>query len=201
MQHYEPSRPQPSYRHGQTSGGPGIPGMRSPYEQPASSATPIYDSLCAEYRRLLRALPGDRSGEEELRFAGFGLLLGTAWGTGGWQVYGRHPEAPGLGYAGYTSPAHSPSQHGHLGGSMAGQVPGQVSAHAPTHAPSHLTGHTAGQGGGHMHAGTHGTHPAHGMHGGHMGGMTAPGRGLQAALPPARQEPHDPTAQEMLSGG
>ncbi|MGX2998044.1 hypothetical protein JNUCC64_27900 [Streptomyces sp. JNUCC 64] len=36
------------------------------------SATPIYDALCAEYRRLFRALPGDRSGEEGTRFTAFG---------------------------------------------------------------------------------------------------------------------------------
>lgn len=40
---------------------------------PTRSATPIYDRLYAEYRRLFRALPGDRSGEEELRFKSFGL--------------------------------------------------------------------------------------------------------------------------------
>ncbi|MEV6107154.1 hypothetical protein AB0M28_20955 [Streptomyces sp. NPDC051940] len=33
-----------------------------------TSPTPIYDELCAEYRRLFRALPGDRTGEERLRF-------------------------------------------------------------------------------------------------------------------------------------
>ncbi|WP_430542776.1 hypothetical protein [Streptomyces iconiensis] len=48
-----------------------------------SSATPIYDSLYAEYRRLFRALPGDRTGEEELRFEGFGTVHGT--GTGHWS--------------------------------------------------------------------------------------------------------------------
>ncbi|MCF6522467.1 hypothetical protein HOY81_05060 [Streptomyces sp. JJ36] len=31
----------------------------------------MYDSLYAEYQRLFRALPGDRSGEEELRFEAF----------------------------------------------------------------------------------------------------------------------------------
>ncbi|MFG3260166.1 hypothetical protein [Streptomyces sp. NPDC048172] len=51
---------------------------------PESSSTPIYDSLYAEYRRLFRALPGDRSDEEELRFEGFGTRYGT--GTGSWRV-------------------------------------------------------------------------------------------------------------------
>jgi hypothetical protein len=47
--------------------------MRLPHDvSPRRSATPIYDSLYAEYRRLFRTLPGDRSDEEELRFEGFG---------------------------------------------------------------------------------------------------------------------------------
>lgn len=44
---------------------------------PSRSATPIYDRLYAEYRRLFRALPGDRSGEEGLRFEGFGFNRGV----------------------------------------------------------------------------------------------------------------------------
>ena len=52
--------------------------MRPPEEQPGGhgggghSATPIYDALYAEYRRSFRTLPGDRSGEEDLGFRGFG---------------------------------------------------------------------------------------------------------------------------------
>ncbi|MFD8484058.1 hypothetical protein [Kitasatospora sp. NPDC059673] len=54
--------------------GRSIPGMRPSYdaEHPVS-ATPIYDSLYSEYRRMFRALPGDRSGEEVLRFTGFAV--------------------------------------------------------------------------------------------------------------------------------
>ncbi|MEI5099767.1 hypothetical protein RB200_15810 [Streptomyces sp. PmtG] len=37
----------------------------------AVSATPIYDALYSEYLRAFRALPGDRTGEEELRFTAF----------------------------------------------------------------------------------------------------------------------------------
>lgn len=48
------------------------------------SNTPIYDALYAEYRRLFRTLPGDRSGEESLRFEGFGTLYSTGL-TGSWQ--------------------------------------------------------------------------------------------------------------------
>ncbi|WP_234327123.1 hypothetical protein, partial [Streptomyces sp. NRRL WC-3742] len=40
---------------------------------PATSPTPIYDELYSEYRRLFRALPGDRTGEEDLSFTGFAI--------------------------------------------------------------------------------------------------------------------------------
>ncbi|MDK1475653.1 hypothetical protein QNO07_19910 [Streptomyces sp. 549] len=74
MQPYEHSRAHHPYlNHGQ------IPGMRPAHEvTPEPSATPIYDALYAEYRRLFRALPGDRSGEEGLRFEQFGTVHGTA---------------------------------------------------------------------------------------------------------------------------
>ena len=71
------------------------------------SPTPIYDALYSEYRRSFRALPGDRSGEENLGFPGFGTgLFGSRTplsgqqATGGqtthtgnlgsWQRVGRH---------------------------------------------------------------------------------------------------------------
>ncbi|MDN3055516.1 MULTISPECIES: hypothetical protein [Streptomyces] len=38
------------------------------------SATPIYDALYAEYRRLFRALPGDRSDEENMEFVAFAAI-------------------------------------------------------------------------------------------------------------------------------
>ncbi|MFF2662080.1 hypothetical protein ACFVUH_32570 [Kitasatospora sp. NPDC058032] len=51
-----------------------IPGMRPSYDaEHPHSATPIYDELYSEYRRLFRALPGDRSGEEDLTFTGFAV--------------------------------------------------------------------------------------------------------------------------------
>ena len=52
-----------------------IPAMRSARDYRnggGPSATPIYDALYAEYQRSFRALPGDRSGEEELGFNAFG---------------------------------------------------------------------------------------------------------------------------------
>lgn len=55
--------------------------MRHPLANPGGpayprSTTPIYDALCAEYQRLFRALPGDRSGEDELRFEYFDPVHG-----------------------------------------------------------------------------------------------------------------------------
>ncbi|MEU5183536.1 hypothetical protein AB0G49_26135 [Streptomyces longwoodensis] len=87
-----PSLPSiPSARPGQDSGGP--------------SATPIYDALYAEYVRSFRALPGDRSGEEELGF--------TAFGSGslphGTDPYGEAPR-PGSfssSYGAYSAGAQS----------------------------------------------------------------------------------------------
>ncbi|MDT0345524.1 hypothetical protein [Streptomyces litchfieldiae] len=89
MQSYEPSRSQQTHRV--------IPGMRSSYERPAASATPIYDALCAEYRRQFRTLPGDRSGEEDLRFVGFSTSYGV--GAGSW----RWRDSPYSGWSGVGS--------------------------------------------------------------------------------------------------
>ncbi|MGW2376778.1 hypothetical protein [Kitasatospora sp. NPDC001683] len=51
--------------------------MRPSYDaEHPHSTTPIYDELYSEYRRLFRALPGDRSGEEDLRFTGFAVRDG-----------------------------------------------------------------------------------------------------------------------------
>ncbi len=79
---YDSSRYRPAY---QTP----IPSMRTaPDTAGQYSATPIYDTLYSEYRRAFRALPGDRSGEEEFRF--------TAFGTGpyGGQRDGRQDARP-----------------------------------------------------------------------------------------------------------
>ncbi|AXU15521.1 hypothetical protein I3J09_23450 [Streptomyces clavuligerus] len=84
MHSYDPSR----HPYGQ------IPAMRpareTPHDYPSAppvtplstgSSTPIYEALCAEFRRAFRTLPGDRSGEEDLVFRSFG--------TG--QYPGHHP--------------------------------------------------------------------------------------------------------------
>lgn len=87
MQPYEHSRAPYPYRdhHGHP------PAVRPGHEPLApGSGTPIYDALYAEYRSLFRTLPGDRTGEEELRFEGFGTVRGT--GTGHWDGPGRQSD-------------------------------------------------------------------------------------------------------------
>lgn len=71
-----------------------IPSMRPAHEQAGGvSATPIYDALYAEYRRLFRTLPGDRHGEEGMGF--------TAFGTG---PHGSFPDLRyGMSYGGTPS--------------------------------------------------------------------------------------------------
>ncbi|ORT60194.1 hypothetical protein [Streptomyces sp. CB03238] len=93
MHAYEPSR-QPYQQ---------IPAMRSAQDGLSTqSATPIYDALYSEYLRSFRTLPGDRSGEEDLGFKGFGTFGSGGTGayqtqhsagyTGGWQQVGmRRP--------------------------------------------------------------------------------------------------------------
>lgn len=56
------------------------------------SATPIYDALYSEYLRSFKALPGDRSGEEDLGFRAFGVtgLHSTRGGFGAYGGYGGH---------------------------------------------------------------------------------------------------------------
>lgn len=65
-----------------------IPAMRPARDLPDGyAATPIFDALCAEYRRTFRTLPGDRSGEEELAFRAFG----TTRSTGLHRLHGAPP--------------------------------------------------------------------------------------------------------------
>lgn len=76
--------------------------MRPSYESAGStttsadrgSATPIYDALYAEYRRSFRALPGDRTGEEELSpevLRGIWRRTTTTSATGHWDVPAARP--------------------------------------------------------------------------------------------------------------
>ncbi|MGW1540343.1 hypothetical protein ACWCPM_08865 [Streptomyces sp. NPDC002309] len=72
-----------------------IPSARSGQDHVGgSSATPIYDALCAEYVKSFRALPGDRRGEEHLGFTAFGFLP-------------QGPETHGGSYDAYSAGAQS----------------------------------------------------------------------------------------------
>ncbi|MEV0491464.1 hypothetical protein [Streptomyces atratus] len=100
-----------------------------PSREPSGSQshTPIYDALYTEYRRSFRALPGDRSGEENLALMAFGTgLFGTrtplsahsghSSHSGGASGHsGQGPRTPSLGswqrvgrHAGRTTPAALP---------------------------------------------------------------------------------------------
>lgn len=60
-----------------------VPSMRSAQDPSGGpSPTPIYDMLYAEWVKSYRALPGDRHGEEELGFTGFGNLSHSSGSRG-----------------------------------------------------------------------------------------------------------------------
>ncbi len=67
---------------------PRVPSGSGPWTAEAGepSATPIFDALYSEFRRLFRALPGDRCGEEDLSFTAFGT--GRATGYAPWEYGG-----------------------------------------------------------------------------------------------------------------
>ncbi len=72
------------------------------------SSTPIYDALYSEYRRSFRALPGDRSGEENLGFPAFGAGLFAS----------RAPLSGNSGHSGHGGPngqSGSSGQNQHTG--------------------------------------------------------------------------------------
>ncbi|WP_309053049.1 hypothetical protein [Streptomyces sp.] len=84
------------------------------------SATPIFDALYSEYRRSFRTLPGDRSGEEELRFRAFGTVTSTG-------LYGQ-------GY-GYTQGARTGQAYGQGGRPAAHPTAWSATQHTYTVAP------------------------------------------------------------------
>ncbi|MFJ9446370.1 hypothetical protein ACIRRH_31600 [Kitasatospora sp. NPDC101235] len=195
-----------------------IPGMRPSYDaEHPHSTTPIYDELYSEFRRLFRALPGDRSGEEDLKFTGFAVrdgypLLGEqrAYPPQQQAFHTLAGQAPGLpqfvpGPQHHGSGATGGRQHGHTGAQQHSHAGGHTGTHvtADTHAGtraatptgSHTTGsHTAGS-----HAGGH-TGRTTGHHRGHSAGHpepTAPtndGPGHTTAAP-APAQPAAPAAQ------
>lgn len=88
-----------------------IPAMRPAQNSPsAPSATPIYDALFAEYRRLFRTVPGDRGGEDELGLPLFGAhgqgLSHSPWGQD------RPAAAAHTGYGWVAPPTPSAGQPG-----------------------------------------------------------------------------------------
>ncbi|MFB7619005.1 hypothetical protein, partial [Kitasatospora sp. NPDC056181] len=117
-----------------------IPGMRPSYDaEHPHSTTPIYDELYSEYRRLFRALPGDRSGEENLRFTGFAV---------------RDNGYPSLGEPRPFPPQHQAFQ------TYAGQALG-----IPQFMPNQQTGPGHTGHGTHGSQGTHSSHSSHSSHG------------------------------------
>ncbi|WP_408055287.1 hypothetical protein [Streptomyces paludis] len=75
------------------------------------STTPIYDALYSEFRRSFRALPGDRSNEENLGFTAFGTGHASHSGYGGYGGgYGGlgHTPHPGSWQRDPRQPAHRP---------------------------------------------------------------------------------------------
>ncbi|MGW7419128.1 hypothetical protein ACWGJB_03515 [Streptomyces sp. NPDC054813] len=79
-----------------------IPSARAGQESLAAlSATPIYDSLYAEWVKAFRTLPGDRSGEEGLGFVAFGTTPFSTGSTHGLGMYG------GNSYSAYSAGAYS----------------------------------------------------------------------------------------------
>ncbi|MGW4509048.1 hypothetical protein ACWENO_30845 [Streptomyces sp. NPDC004436] len=133
MHPYDSSRA-PSY----PSAVPAMRPVRDRDSSPAVSHTPIYDTLYSEYLRAFRALPGDRTGEENLGFTAFsyggGYTVGSyggAWSGSAWQRTDWQP----------SYPAQAPQQDG-------GQ--GQAPAQTPTQ-PAYSYAGGSGYGGGRQH--------------------------------------------------
>ncbi|MFF2077483.1 hypothetical protein ACFVXG_22355 [Kitasatospora sp. NPDC058162] len=162
-----------------------IPGMRPSYDaEHPHSTTPIYDELYSEYRRLFRALPGDRSGEEDLRFTGFAIrdgypLLGEqrpypsaqhqAVHTYGGQPSGLPSFMPAQSHQPHTQ-HHSPHQH-HTQHPTHNQHP----AHAQSHHHGHSHAHPHPQPQAHPHPEPVAATAASATSGGHGQGWVAAG--------------------------
>ncbi|MEU3527488.1 hypothetical protein AB0E62_27070 [Streptomyces sp. NPDC038707] len=83
-----------------------VPSARAAQEPSGGpSATPIYDTLYAEWVKTFRTLPGDRSGEEELGFSAFGDF------PDGSSRYGGHRTGTfSSSYSAYSAGAYSARQ-------------------------------------------------------------------------------------------
>ncbi|MGG8406316.1 hypothetical protein ACM614_06650, partial [Streptomyces sp. 12297] len=117
MHAYDAPRPQPYPSSFQSP----IPPMRPPRDREThtSSLTPIFDALYSEYLRSFRALPGDRSGEEDHGFVAFGASGGSGGSGGGFGA--AYPVPYGSGETGaygggYGGPGTGTSGGGWQGG-------------------------------------------------------------------------------------
>ncbi|MFD7923959.1 hypothetical protein ACFV3R_32735 [Streptomyces sp. NPDC059740] len=111
-----------SYDPSRLSYGYAIPAMRP--SQDASSrgrpsdpypATPIFDELYAEYRRAFRALPGDRTGEEELSAEAMRAIWRTTPTAGGRWDAGTTSLRAQAHYTRTAAPAALPTGRGREG--------------------------------------------------------------------------------------
>ncbi|WP_433548340.1 hypothetical protein ACQPZG_27235 [Streptomyces sp. CA-294286] len=96
-----------------------------------TSYTPIYDALYSEYRRSFRALPGDRSGEEDLGFTAFGTGMGLHHGHRVGSGLPAHPQ-PGQHQTGHYVAPYSTWQNLHTQHGQGRQHPGN---HVPAALP------------------------------------------------------------------
>ncbi|EFE70385.1 hypothetical protein ABT269_26730 [Streptomyces viridosporus] len=112
------------------------PGRPAQGSRSGLSATPIYDALYTEYVKSFRALPGDRSGEEDLGFTAFGNIPRGAGPYGG---HGPGSSGGSLGSGAYG--AHGPGSTRQVTGQQPQwQRVGTVSRHATgmQHVPAGL---------------------------------------------------------------
>ncbi|MFE3109039.1 hypothetical protein ACFXKJ_19265 [Kitasatospora indigofera] len=175
-----------------------IPGMRPSYDaEHPHSTTPIYDELYSEYRRLFRALPGDRSGEEDLRFAGFAVR--DPYPSRSSETRSYQQQQAFLTYAGQTlgapqfMPGQQNGQHGQQNGTPGGSGAGQP-GRQPEDRTDGQNGQPAGLRAGSQ-AGSHGGQLGNGqgwVAAGYLGPVQATGAGVggrhrnRLSLPPGR---------------
>ncbi|MEV6732327.1 MULTISPECIES: hypothetical protein [unclassified Streptomyces] len=139
----------------------------------ALSHTPIYDTLYSEYLRAFRALPGDRTGEEDLGFTAFSY--GGSYTSGG-SAYSSAVSVT----AGGSGSAYGGGSYGSGWNSSAWQTDPWPAAYAPAPQPSYAYAGSSAAGGS-DHGGSSGTGSAYSGGRQHQTGM----HHIPAALPPA----------------
>ncbi|WP_329387290.1 hypothetical protein OG625_30200 [Streptomyces sp. NBC_01351] len=83
---------------------------RAPSRASTVSHTPIYDTLYSEYLRAFRALPGDRTGEEDLGFTAFSYGGGYGGGAGSVSSYAGGWNGSSWQRADSWQPSYTPQQ-------------------------------------------------------------------------------------------